>query len=495
VAAPGLPPRIGRYRVEGRLGGGAMGELYRAVDEGLGRQVAVKVLAEEHRDAEDLRLRFVREAKAIAALSHPNVVLIHDIDEHEGRPYFVMEYLAGVDLGRFVRQRGPLAPGDAAAVCLQAALGLGEAARKGLVHRDVKPSNLFVTEGGQVKVTDFGLAKAEVIGPTVTAAGMVVGTPDYIAPEQARGEPIDWRADVYALGCSLYHLVTGRPPFRREGDSRQHYMVVVERHLNEPAPHLAQVVPGIDPDLASLCARMMAKRPEERPSYDELTARCGEIMLRLRGRVPAVTAPTGGSAFVRRLTRRSHRVVGPPRGLVPRWVLALTAVAVAVFLAGVGLRLFAWPQAAPAAPPVPRDAGPSVASVVPPAGMAYVPADAAHAAFFVAREPVTNRRLADWEPGPATRFKADRVDAPATMVSFAQARAFAASAAARLMRENEWHALADLGLATDPTLWEWVEGPDGSAPKQPARQRDRRMTRAADKGYPNVTFRLAKDAP
>jgi serine/threonine-protein kinase len=496
-AHPSIPARIGRYRVLERLGGGAMGEIYTAVDEGLGRTVAIKILAEEHREATDLRQRFVREAKATAALATPNVVQIHFIDEHEGRPYFVMEFLAGIDLGRLVRHRGPLAAGDAALVCARAAAGLREAAGKGIVHRDVKPSNLFVTERGEVKVTDFGLAKQEVIGPALTQAGMVVGTPDYIAPEQARGEPIDWRVDVYALGCTLYHLVAGQPPFRQPGDSRQHYMAVVERHLAAPAPHLAQSVPGVDPDLASLCARMMAKRPAERPGYDEVIERLTEVATRLGGRVPQVTASPATSASMSRVGRAAGAAPGTRRGLVPGWLVAGTAAAIAVFLAGVGLRLFAWPAPpAPAAPAVRPDGGAAAASApapTAPEGMVHVPADAAHGAFFVARAPVSNRRLADWDHAHASRFKPDRLDAPATAVSFAQARAFAQSTGQRLLRESEFNAMRSLGLAGDPGLWEWVEGPDPSAPKQPTRRADRRTARAADRGYPDVTFRLAQD--
>lgn len=506
TASPALPTQIGRYRVLERLGAGAMGELYCALDEGLGRKVAIKILAEEHREAADLRQRFVREAKAIAALSHPNVVLIYFIDEHEGRPYFVMEYLAGIDLGRLVRHRGPISPGDAAAVCAQTAAGLREAAAQGIVHRDVKPSNLLVTERGLVKVTDFGLAKQEVIGPALTQAGMVVGTPDYIAPEQARGEPIDWRVDVYALGCTLHHLILGQPPFRRPGDSRQHYMTVVERHLAEPAPHLAQSVPGIDPDLASLCARMMSKRPAERPGYDEIITRLADVATRLGGRVPAVTALPATQSMprvargARGAAQRSSAGPGP-RPLIPGWLYALTAVALAVFLAGVGLRLLAWPQppAAPAPAARPDGGGGAAAAsapapVDPPTGMVHVPADAAHGAFFVARAPITNRRVADWDHAHAARFKADRLDAAATMVSFTQARAFAGSTGMRLLRDSEFHALKDLGVAPDAALWEWVEGPDPGAPKQPARRADRRTTKAADKGYADVTFRLAQDA-
>jgi tRNA A-37 threonylcarbamoyl transferase component Bud32 len=490
---------IGRYRVQHRLGSGAMGELYLAIDEGLNRKVAIKLLAEKHREAKDLRARFLREAKACAAVSHVNVVQVFLIDEYDGRPYFSMEYLQGIDLGRLVKHLGPLTTGDAAAVGAQAAVGLREAASKGVIHRDVKPANLFVTDGGVVKVTDFGLAKTELVEPRLTATGMVVGTPDYIAPEQARGEPIDWRADVYALGCTLFHLVSGQPPFRREGDTRKPYMAVVERHLVEPAPHLAQLVPTIDPDLAGLCARMMAKRPAERPDYDEIIRRLGEIAARLGGRVPAADAATLGPLMAP--PPPFARGDGPPpkptmpRPLVPGWLVALTAAAFAVFLVGVGLRVLAWPKpAAPAVPPKAHfDAGSTAAPTVPD-GFIFLPADAAHGALYLARLPVTNRAFADFDHGHAARFKPERLDEPATQVSYAQAQEYARSAGKRLLRESEWHALGDAGLTPpDPALWEWVAGPDQAAVRQPVKRGSSVKSLLAAKGYVNVTFRLAQD--
>src|SRR5262245_34948386 len=262
---------VGTFRIELRLGAGSMGDVYRALDEPLGRRVAIKILAEQHRESEELRARFLREARAVAAVNHANVVQVFSVGHWDNRPYFAMEYLAGPDLGHVVRERGPMRDADATAALLGATRGLREASRRGLIHRDVKPSNLMVTEQGDVKVTDFGLAKGTDIGPGLTQTGIVVGTPDYIAPEQARGESIDHRADIYALGCTLFHLVSGRPPYRKVSDSTTRYMEVVMRHLRDAVPDLAEMArQGCDNELSALCAHMMAKKAAERPSYDDI---------------------------------------------------------------------------------------------------------------------------------------------------------------------------------------------------------------------------------
>src|SRR4051812_41098216 len=168
-----------------------MGEVFRAIDTGLNRRVAIKILSEKHKDSPELRKRFVREGRAVAAISHPNVVQVFATGSFDDRPYIAMELLDGTDLGTTVEKRGPLSSADAAHAILDAAAGLAAAARAGLIHRDVKPSTLVKLGDGKVKVTDFGLAKPVDPGsePALPAMGVVVGTPDYIAPEQARGEP------------------------------------------------------------------------------------------------------------------------------------------------------------------------------------------------------------------------------------------------------------------------------------------------------------------
>ena len=280
-----LPDMIGHFKVVGALGKGAMGEVYEGRDEGLGRRVALKILGAKHRESTEFKTRFLREGRALAAMNHPNIVQIYAIGEHERRPFLAMEFLDGEDLGQCLKKRGPIHPGDAAEAIRQSAIGLREAQRAGVVHRDVKPSNLVVTSAGEVKVTDFGLAKALQEDLSITATGVFVGTPDYLAPEQAMGEEVDARADVYALGCSMFHMCSGHPPFRKGGQD-DHYTAVVRRHLKAERPQLKLEIAGFDEDLSDLCRRMMSRRPDVRPSFDELIEKLGVISKRLGGQIP-----------------------------------------------------------------------------------------------------------------------------------------------------------------------------------------------------------------
>jgi serine/threonine-protein kinase len=280
-----IPEYIGQFRVIGLLGKGAMGEVYEGVDETLNRRVAVKILGAKHRESTEFQTRFLREGRSLASMNHPHIVQIYAIGEHEDRPFLAMEFIDGEDIGYALKKRGPLHPGDAAEVTCHAAIGLAEAQRAGVVHRDVKPSNLVVTAAGVVKVTDFGLAKALQEDLSITATGVFVGTPDYLAPEQAMGEDVDARADVYALGCSLYHMCSGQPPFRRGGQD-DHYTAVVRRHLKADRPQLKYVVPGFDEELSDLCRRMMSRRPNVRPTFEHLVEQLRSISRRLDGRIP-----------------------------------------------------------------------------------------------------------------------------------------------------------------------------------------------------------------
>jgi serine/threonine-protein kinase len=284
-----VPERFAHYRVVGLVGQGAMGEVYEAVDENLNRRIALKVLGRKHQGSNEFKTRFLREGRALAAMNHPNVVQIYGIGEVDSRPYLAMEFLDGKDIGEYLRKGGPVRPGDAAEVIRQAAIGLAETQRVDVVHRDVKPSNLVITSAGVVKVTDFGLAKALQEDLSITATGVFVGTPDYLAPEQALGEKVDGAADIYALGCTLYHMCSGHPPFRRGGND-DHYTSVVRRHLKAERPQLKTEIKGFDEELSDLCRRMMSRRTEVRPTYEELTRVLASISQRLQGTVPPQAA-------------------------------------------------------------------------------------------------------------------------------------------------------------------------------------------------------------
>ncbi len=262
-----LPPNtaLGVYRLQGALGRGGMGVVYAAYDTSLDRRVAIKVLnAELCRNAQFIE-RFEREAKACAALSHPNITHIYAIDK--ARHYFVMELVAGDNLADRVARDGPLAPPLALDVVRQTARGLRAGAAIGIIHRDIKPSNLLIDAQGQVKITDFGLAKAFVDrNPGLTSTGIVMGTPLFMSPEQGRGGPIDQRSDIYSLGASLYYVLYGRPPF--EGDSP---IAIILKHINDAV--LFPERDAVPEPVRALLLRMLEKDVSRRiPDYDALLA-------------------------------------------------------------------------------------------------------------------------------------------------------------------------------------------------------------------------------
>src|SRR5688572_26555 len=214
----GAPPeRIGPYRVIERLGVGGMGVVYKCHDETLNRHVALKVLQQKFASDEHYRRRFHREARTIASLSHPAIAHVYGIGESPSAAgpviYIIMELVDGPSAETVIQREGALPLERAALLVRDTALGLEAAFAKGIVHRDVKPSNLLVTGGGSVKIVDFGLAKEIGSENSMTAEGIVLGTPHFISPEQGRGRPVDHRSDIYSLGATLYNLVTGHPPF------------------------------------------------------------------------------------------------------------------------------------------------------------------------------------------------------------------------------------------------------------------------------------------
>ncbi len=261
-----------RYEVREQIGSGGMGVVVRAHDRRLGRDVALKRLPDnlkDHPKAVDL---FLREARAAAALNHPNIVTVHDVDEEAGTFFITMELLVGRTLSQLLREHGKLAPRDVARVGIQVAAGLAYAHGQRIVHRDIKTSNLFLTEERTLKIMDFGLAK--MLEEVRRATTVIGGTPYYMAPEQAAGEAVDPRADLYAFGVTLFELVTGRRPFE-SGD-------VTYQHRHTPAPDPRSLGVEIPEALAELILQLMAKQPADRPPNAE------QVGMRLRALIGGV---------------------------------------------------------------------------------------------------------------------------------------------------------------------------------------------------------------
>ena len=264
----------GRYSLLTELGRGGMGVVYLAHEVRLDRPVAIKVLPPEH-DVPGRRERFLREARAAAQLSHPNIVPIHAVDETDGIVYYAMSYVEGETLRGLVERRGPLGSTEAATMLRDVARALGYAHARGIVHRDVKPDNILIERAsGRPLVTDFGIA--QITSATTTGVGQAVGTPEYMSPEQASGERVDARSDLYALGAVAFFVLAGRPPF--SGDAAAEVMA---KHIGAPAPRLSSVLPGAPLTLARIVDRCLTKDPAARfesaerlaDAFDETSAR------------------------------------------------------------------------------------------------------------------------------------------------------------------------------------------------------------------------------
>src|SRR5215217_8114165 len=246
-----------RYRIMRKLGSGGMANVYLAEDQELGRRVAIKILNERHAGDEQFVERFRREAKNAASLSHQNIVSIYDRGEAEGTYYIAMEYLNGRSLKELILSRGPAPMSVAVDYARQILSALRFAHRNGIVHRDIKPHNVLVDPEGHVKVTDFGIARAG--ASQMTEEGSIIGTAQYLSPEQARGTQVDQRSDLYSLGIVLYEMLTGEVPFT--GDSP---VEIAMRHLSDTPRPPSMVRPEIPPDLDMVVLRALAKRPEDR---------------------------------------------------------------------------------------------------------------------------------------------------------------------------------------------------------------------------------------
>ena len=315
-----LPPR---YERPERIARGGMGEIYRAEDAHLARTVAVKVLSERFADSEAIRGRFTREGLAAARLSNaPSTVTIFDVGEHEGRPYIVMEYLAGGSLADRLAREGAQPLGRSLDWLRQAAAALDAAHAHGIVHRDVKPANLLLDDDDCVKVADFGVASAADLA-SFTEAGTVVGTAGYLAPEQARGETATPASDRYALAVVAFELLTGLRPFERDSATAE-----AMAHVSAPIPPASSHNPELPPEVDEVLARGLAKEPEHRfGSCADFVHALREALHEAAGRTSIAALSPAGAA-----TPPGRRRL--PLGLVALGAVLLVGVLAAVILAG-----------------------------------------------------------------------------------------------------------------------------------------------------------------
>ncbi|MDN6017861.1 MAG: Stk1 family PASTA domain-containing Ser/Thr kinase, partial [Bifidobacterium mongoliense] len=283
----------GRYQLGQLIGRGGMAEVRVANDTRLGRTVAIKIMRSDLANDEIFLTRFRREAHSVAQMNNPNIVNIYDSGEETGvdetghterMPYIVMEYVKGQTLRDIIKANGPLSQRDAEQVMLGVLGALDYSHRMGIIHRDIKPGNIMISDQGMVKVMDFGIARAlDDSVATMTKSQGVVGTAQYLSPEQARGETVDMRSDLYSAGCVLYEMLTGRPPFT--GDSA---VAIAYQHVSEVATPPSAVVPGLPKMWDQICAKAMAKDRQNR--YATASEFKNDVLNFMNGRIPVAAA-------------------------------------------------------------------------------------------------------------------------------------------------------------------------------------------------------------
>jgi serine/threonine-protein kinase len=316
----------GRYRLEARIGSGGMSTVYLARDETLQRQVAVKLMNREVASDSDQLERFRREARAVAQLSHPHVVGVIDAGEDEGRPYIVFEYIEGETLKDRIRRCGRLPIAEAVAYGIEIARALGAAHSRHIVHRDVKPQNVLIDEEGSAKVTDFGIART-LDEEGLTADGRVLGTTDYVSPEQALGQPVTGQSDLYSLGIVLYEMLTGEVPFKGESQ-----VAVAMKHVREGMPDVQRSRPEVSAALAAVIDHATAKRREDRYADDaELIADLEDVLAIETARAGSATGEV--TSVLRTLPASAQRRV--PFKVRHRALAAIAALLVVLIAVGV----------------------------------------------------------------------------------------------------------------------------------------------------------------
>ena len=338
MSADATPPKTGtgligtvlshRYRLDAKLGSGGMSTVYLALDETLERRVAIKVLHREMSDQPDQLERFRRESRAVAQLSHPNVVAVIDAGDDAGHPYIVFEYVEGETLKQRIDRLGRLPLDEAAAYGIEIGRGLQAAHQAAMVHRDVKPQNVLIDSEGRAKVTDFGIALS-LESDGLTKTGRVLGTTDYVSPEQAMGREVDARSDIYSLGILLWEMLIGDVPFKAET-----LVGVAMKHVNDPLPDVQKRRPGVSSALTAVIERATRKDPRKR--YPDM----GSMLADLEGALEVEIARAGGSSGEATTVLDSvpdrRRLLSPRTISVAGILLVLAAVVAALIIAGLG---------------------------------------------------------------------------------------------------------------------------------------------------------------
>src|SRR5262245_38792078 len=321
------PDKIGRYEIKSELGRGGMAPVYRGYDPRFEREVAVKVLPPEllHSDPQ-FKLRFDREAKIIAQLEHSAIVPVYDVDTDGDQPYFVMRYMSGGSLSERIKA-GVFTIEEATRILERVGPGLDEAHSKGIVHRDIKPSNILFDGRGTPYVSDFGIAKLSQAQAGNVTGSAIIGTPAYMAPEQAQGDVVDGRVDIYALGIILYEMVTGRQPY--EADTP---MAVALKHITDPVPHILNANPKLPPGMDMVIQKAMAKDRDERfASSKEMTDALHAVMRGETTKLQPVAAPkTIKGTAIQRPIVAEKKPFNAMVVVIP--VVALAAIAGGLFL-------------------------------------------------------------------------------------------------------------------------------------------------------------------
>lgn len=363
------PQKIGRYEIKSELGRGGMATVYKAYDPLFEREVALKVLPREMLHDPQFRVRFEREAKTIAALEHPAIVPVYDVGEEDGQPYFVMRYMTGGSLQERIAQ-GSLSLQETARIFTKLAPALDEAHLKGIIHRDLKPGNILFDRTGEPYVSDFGIAKiTQTQGATVTG-GAIIGTPAYMSPEQAQGDQVDRRSDIYALGVILYEMLSGVQPYQATTP-----MAVVVKHITEPIPHILDSNPNLPIDIEPVIEKAMAKSRDQRfGTAAELGDAIAEVARGASGQEAIKTASmratqvaAAKTRMVAAKTKVGEKPAAPgqqpqPKGRPSTW-LFIAPVILILLLVGVGGGYMLFSALAPTATPQPTH---TLAPVIPP---------------------------------------------------------------------------------------------------------------------------------